>query len=268
MAAPSPPVWKGKVALVTGASSGIGEATARKLAKEGLRVVMVARRAERLQALADQIRGDRQSALPLVADLTVEQERFALFQSAYDTYGTVDVLVNNAGFGWYGPGTQMPWSVAQTMVQTNITAVVHLTLLFLKDMKRRNSGHIINVGSFIGDMGTQGSALYGATKAFVGQFTTTLYRELRGTQVHVSVIKPGPVATEFFDVASRQAGAQHLPGERLSVTPERVACRIWDLLQRPKRVAYVPRVLSFTPWVEFYLGWLLDRVGPVLLGRQ
>jgi len=256
------------VAVVTGASGGIGAATAKRLAREGLRVVLVARREDPLENLAAQIRESGGEVLVVAADLTAERERLRVVERVRSAYGPVDVLVNGAGFGWYGFGTEMPWSLAWQMLQTNIAAVVRLTLLFLADMKARGGGHIVNVGSIVGSLPSQGVALYGATKSFVDAFTTALHRELRGTGVNVSVVRPGAVATEFFRKASTQVSALRMPAERLAVKPTAVADRIWTLLRKPVRVAHVPRLLGFVPWVELCFGWLIDRLGPRLLRRQ
>jgi short-subunit dehydrogenase len=260
--------WQGRVAVVTGASSGIGAATARRLAREGFKVALVARREERLQELAGQIRAAGGEALVLAADLTEEDATERIFEQVRAAYGAVDLLVNSAGFGWYGYGVEMPWALAGQMVQLNVLAVVRLTLLFLRDMQARGHGHIVNVGSIAGSLPNQGIALYSATKSFLDAFTTSLYRELRGTNVHVSVVKPGPVTTEFYDAGQNQAAGLRIPGERFGIQPETVANRIWALVRRPRRVAYVPRWFSFVPWVEPALGWLLDRLGPLLLRRQ
>jgi UDP-glucose 4-epimerase len=260
--------WQGKVAVVTGASGGIGAEIAIKLAREGLKVVLVARREDRLEQLAAQIRESGGQALVIAADLTDEGERLRVVQEVRSAYGTVDVLVNSAGLGWYGFGTEMPWVLAWQMLQVNVSAVVRFTLLLLRDMKTRNSGHIVNIGSIAGSLPSQGVALYSATKSFVDAFTTALYRELRGTRVHISVVRAGAVATGFFDRASSQLAALRMPARRFGVKPEAVANRVWALLRRPARVAYVPRVLGFVPWVELCFGWLIDRLGPLLLRRQ
>jgi UDP-glucose 4-epimerase len=262
------PDWQGKVAVVTGASSGIGEAIAKKFSREGLRVVLVARSRERLEHVAKQLRALGGEALVIVADLTQEEERLRVFEEVRAAYGSVDVLVNNAGFGWYGFGSEMPWSLARQMLQINVAAVVRLTLLFLEDMKTRGKGHIINVGSIASSLPAQGIALYSATKSFVESFTTSLYRELRDTGVRISLVKPGAVATEFFKKASAQLAAMRMPGREVNVKPETVANRVWKLLKRPARVAYVPRLLSLVAWVEPFFGWLIDRLGPLLLRRQ
>ena len=260
--------WRGKVAIISGASGGIGAATAEKLAQEGLKVVLVARRKDRLEDLAARIRKAGGEALVIAADLTDEQDRLRVVEEVRTVYGTADVLINSAGIGWYGFGAEMPWTLALQMMRINMAAVVHLTLLFLQDVKERNSGHIINVGSIAGSLPSQGVAVYSATKSFMDTFTTSLYRELRGSNVHVSVVKPGPVSTEFYDVASSLSAGLRMPAEKFAVKPEAVANRIWTLLRKPVRIVYVPRLLGLVPWVELYLGWLMDLLGPLLLRRQ
>jgi UDP-glucose 4-epimerase len=264
----SNPAWQGKVAVVTGASSGIGEAIAKKLSREGLKVVLVARSRERLEHVAKQLHALGREAMVVTADLTQEEERVRVFEEVHAAYGSVDVLVNNAGFGWYGFGSEMPWSLAREMLQINVAAVVRLTLLFLEDMKTRGKGHIINIGSIASSLPAQGIALYSATKSFVESFTTSLYRELRGTGVRISLIKPGAVATEFFKKASSRIAALRMPGRKLSTKPDKVADRTWRLLRKPTRIAYVPRLLSFVAWIEPAFGWLIDQLGPMLLRRQ
>jgi short-subunit dehydrogenase len=260
--------WKGKIALITGASSGIGAATARRLAREGLQVVLVARRLDRLQALADEIRQTGGQAHLIVADLSQEDERVRVFGEVENRFGKIDVLVNNAGLGWYGYGDDMAWKTAWEMLQVNIEAVVQLSLSFLKGMRRRNAGHIINVGSISGSIPSQGIALYGATKSFLDNFTTALYRELGGTRVHVSVVRAGPVRTEFGEAALAKENGGHVPTESVGVTADHVAWQIWKLLLRPKRVIYVPGWMRVVPWAELAFGWIIDRIGPLLLKKQ
>ncbi len=255
----------GKIAVVTGASSGIGSATARRLAGEGMQVVLVARRRERLDSLAEKIRLAGGTAHCLPADLTQEGERAQVFAQVAGQFGWADVLVNNAGLGWYGYGDRMSWQTAWQMLQVNVEAVVQLSLAFLPGMRSRNSGHIINVGSISGSIPSQGVALYGATKSFLDTFTTALYRELRGTHVHVSVLRAGPVRTEFGEAALRQESGGHVPTEYVGVSADRVAGQIWKLLLRPQRVIYVPAWLRVVPWAELAFGWIIDRLGPLLL---
>jgi short-subunit dehydrogenase len=260
--------WSNKIAIITGASSGIGAATARKLATQGLRVILVARRRERLETLANEIRLSGGQAEFIPADLSQEAERQRVYAQVEAEYGQVDVLVNNAGLGWYGYGTEMPWTIASEILQVNVTATVHFTLLFLKKMRSLGTGHIINIGSISGSLPSQGVAIYGATKSFLDNFTTALYRELTGTHLHVSVVRAGPVLTDFSDTAATLEGGLHIPTERLGVTAETIANRIWGLLEHPRRVIYVPSWLGITPYIENTFGWLIDRLGPLLLRAQ
>ncbi|MGE5123277.1 MAG: SDR family NAD(P)-dependent oxidoreductase, partial [Acidobacteriaceae bacterium] len=257
--------WLNKIAVITGASSGIGAATARKLASQGMRVILVARREDRLDQLAGEIRQSGGQAEIIVADLSMEGERQRVYSQVEEEHGQADVLVNNAGLGWYGFGTDMPWTIASEILQVNVAAAVHFTLLFLNKMRQLGKGHIINIGSISGSLPSQGVALYGATKSFLDNFTTALYRELTGTALHVSVVRAGPVLTEFCDTAAHRQGGMHLPTERLGVSADTVANQVWKLLQHPRRVIYVPAWLGITPFVESAFGWLIDRLGPLLL---
>ena len=135
-------------------------------------------------------------------------------------------------------------------------------------MRLRNSGHIINVGSISGSIPSQGIALYGATKSFLDNFTTALHRELTGTRVHVSVVRAGPVRTEFGEVALSKENGGHVPTEHVGMTADYVAWRIWKLMLRPRRVIYVPGWLRVVPWAELAFGSIIDRVGPLLLRKQ
>ena len=259
---------KGKFVLITGASSGIGAATARLLAKKGLQVVLAARRLDRLEQVAREINASGGHAYAIQADLTQESDRANLLRQVTGRFGEVDILINNAGFCWYGYGTDMTWKTALDMLQVNIEAVVQLSLSFLRGMRRRNSGHIINIGSISGSIPSQGIALYGATKSFLDNFTTALHRELAGTRVHISVVRAGPVLTEFGKAALAQENGGHVPTEKVGVPAERVAERIWNLIRRPRRMIYVPDYLRIVPWLELSFGWIIDRLGPLLLRKQ
>jgi len=141
----------------------------------------------------------------------------------------------------------MPWETALEMLQVNVTAAIHLTHLFLSDMRSRNSGHIVNVGSISGDIPSQGIALYGASKSFLDAFTTAVYREMSGTQVHIGVVGAAPVTSEFYQQARKRLQGRAMPAERFAVSSDRVAMCIWRLLRHPKRIVYIPSLLRVTP---------------------
>ncbi len=259
-----PDVLRGQLALITGASSGIGAATARRLAGLGMRVALVARRTERLNALAAQIEAAGGQAQVITADLAQPADRAALAELAPQTA----VLINNAGLGWYGYYAEMPAELVREMLQVNLVAVAELTHIFLPAMKKRASGHIINISSVAGGLPEQGIVLYSATKAFMDAFTTALHRELRGTPVHAGLVCPGPVASEFYPRAAQQPNGRPVPAEQLAAPPEQVAEAVVRLLVRPRRRIYVPGWLRLSRWVEPLFGGLIDQLGPLLLKRR
>ena len=257
-----------KYALISGASAGIGAAVSHFLAQKGFHVFLVARREERLRKIQTDIlaKGGTCSVFP--ADLNRESERERVFNAVTGLAGDIDVLVNNAGFGWYGFYHQMPWQLAREMVSINITAVMHLTSLFLPGMLERGSGHIINIGSIAGGLPNQGIAVYAGSKAFLDAFTTALYRECHGSGVKVSVMRLGPVRTEFFDQARNKENGYSVPAERFAISTERVNRALWRLLRHPRRVMYVPGWLALSKYLEILFGAVIDRLGPLLLKRK
>lgn len=248
-----------QVALVTGASSGIGWAAARALAAHGFRVAVTARRRHRLDRLVAEVSGAGGEAAAFPADLARPEEREWVVEAVRRHWGRIDVLVNNAGFGHYGPTAEVPWELADRMLAVNIEAVVHLTRLVLPEMLARRSGHIINVASVAGDLVVPPSVLYSATKAFVQAFTEGLYRELRGSGVRVSVVNPGPVRTEFARVSAGLSPEAPAEIER-GIPPEEVAAVIAGLVRRPRKRAYVPWYWAAAPWIALLFGWAVDRL--------
>ena len=257
-----------RVALITGASSGIGWATAEQLSRDGYFTVLVARRRDRLQVLADQIGAAGGEALVVAADLALEADRERVLDETRAAGCVIDVLINNAGFGWYGYAGDLPWAVARQMLAVNVEAVTHLTLLVLPAMRARDDGHIINVGSVAGNLGAQGVALYGGTKALVSSFSRALSRELRGTGVHTSLVQAGIVTgTEFYTAMTTRPGSLRIPAGSFGVTPAKVANRISAVCRRPRKATYVPGILRATTWVEPLFGWALDAAGSLHLRR-
>ena len=259
--------WSGKTVLITGASSGIGAAFARFLSEKGLTVILTARREDRLKALANAAGMPDGKVVIIPADISNEAERRKLHRSVAGSH-QIDILINNAGFGWYGYFHTMPWSLAHQMFSVNMEAVAHLTSLFLPGMVSNSSGHIINIGSIAGGFPNQGIAMYSASKAFMDAFTTSLHRELRGSGVYASVMRLGPIKTEFYDQARGLENGGSIPAEHLAVSVERVNRSLWRLLNHPRRVAYVPAWLGVSRFAEPVLGGLVDLLGPLLLRRS
>lgn len=181
--------------LVTGASSGFGEATARKFLEAGDRVIATARRMARLEALADE---NREHYLPLVLDVRDREAVMSTLGSLPAPFSDVDVLVNNAGLALgLAPADQADLDHWDTMVDTNIKGVTYCTRAILPGMVARGRGHIVNIGSVAASWPYPGGNAYGATKAFVQQFSRNLRTDLLGRNIRVSLVEPGMCETEF-----------------------------------------------------------------------
>lgn len=259
--------WSGKIAMITGASSGIGAATALKMSAQGLKVALVARRRDRLEELQARITAAGGTALVVTTDLAQPDERLRALEEVRAGLGEPDVLLNGAGFGWYGCLDAQPAADGRQMIAVNVDATYHLTRLVLPAMIARGSGLIINISSIAARLPIQGIAVYSASKAFVDAFSVALGRELKGSGVRVAVVRPGPVRSEFFTRAATQTGGLPIPGERLSVSTDVAAARIADLLNNRRARISVPGIMSVVTWIEPCFGWLFDLVGPVLLKR-
>jgi len=194
-----------KTALITGASAGLGRSFARLFAADGHDTVLVARRRDRLAALAGELRERGNRATVLAEDLADPGAPGRIFAALAEQGIEVEFLVNNAGFGSSGPFAELDLERELEMLQVNIAALVHLTGLFLPGMVGRRSGRILNIGSTAGFQPGPGMATYYASKAFVNLFTEALAVELRGTGVSATVSCPGATATEFGAVAGNDA---------------------------------------------------------------
>ena len=187
----------GKVALITGASSGIGEATALALAAEGAAVALGARRVDRLESLRERIEGDGGRAVAIEVDVSDEDQARAFVDRARDELGSVDILVNNAGVMLLGPVAGADTAEWKRMVDVNLLGLLYCTHAVLPIMGEQGSGHIVNISSVAGRIATLGSAVYNLTKWGVGAFSEALRQEVLHANVRVTIIEPGFVETEL-----------------------------------------------------------------------
>jgi NADP-dependent 3-hydroxy acid dehydrogenase YdfG len=188
-----------QLVAVTGASSGIGEATAMACARAGATVALAARRLDRLQALADRIAGEGGRALAVQSDVGDEEQARAFIERAHAELGRLDVLVNNAGVMLLGPIAGAPTEEWRQMIHANVFGVLYCTHAALPLMAAQGSGHIVNVSSVAGRVARAGSGVYNLTKFGVGAFSEALRQEAVPLGVRVTVIEPGAVATELPD---------------------------------------------------------------------
>ena len=186
-----------KTIFITGASSGFGEATARKFSSEGHRLILLARRREKLIDLAHQLDGENKCHL-ISADVRDKEEVENALSGLPEDFRSIDVLVNNAGLALgLGPAEDASLKDWEIMVDTNIKGVIYLTKAVLPGMIRRGHGQIINIGSVAGSWPYPGGNVYGSTKAFVQQFSRNLRSDLSGKNIRVSLVEPGMSETEF-----------------------------------------------------------------------
>lgn len=192
-------------ALITGASAGIGEELARVHAEKGGDLILVARREERLHELAQELEAAHGVSVAVVAADLAQPDAAANLMAAVDELGLeVDVLINNAGFGGHGKFHECDLLRDQRMMQLNMVALTELTHIVLQQMVERGSGKVLNVGSTAGFLPGPLQAVYFASKAYVNSFSQALANELSGSGVTVTVLCPGPVATEFQSVSDME----------------------------------------------------------------
>lgn len=247
--------WRGKWALVTGASAGIGWELARQLAEAGAHVVLTARRRDRLEALAAQIRQECGTKAEVVAcDLAKREAPAEIHEFTRQRDLPIEVLVNNAGFGAFGKFHQVPASRLLEMVEVNVNAVIHLTHLYLPAMIERRRGDVMIVSSVAGFQAIPNYATYAATKTFELHFGEALAEEVRGHGVHVCTVCPGTTATEFQKVAGSPAHPMRRPD-----SPEKVARIALDALARGKTC----KITGTKYWVAVHAQRLIPRgTGP------
>jgi len=203
-------------ALITGASGGIGAAFAAELAKRQHNLILVARSEAKLQQLAAQLQQEFNILVEIIVqDLTAPGATTAVFDAVAQKGWTVDLLVNNAGFGDYGAFADRPLAKQVGILQLNIVALVELSHLFLLGMRDRRSGSIINVGSIAGFQPMPYLSIYAATKAFVLSFSEALWAENKSYGVRVLALCPGPTESDFFKVAEFPKSLASSSGQKL-----------------------------------------------------
>jgi NADP-dependent 3-hydroxy acid dehydrogenase YdfG len=231
---------EGQVALITGASSGIGEATALALAERGMRVALAARREDRLADLVARIKQVGGEALPLVVDVTDEAQADEMVRRTHKHWGRLDALVNNAGLMLLGPIAEANTEDWRRMISTNLLGLMYATHAALPIMKAQGSGHIINLSSLAGRVARAGSAVYNATKWGVGAFSEALRQECVPDRIRVTIIEPGIVDTELGKNMTNEAARKALEGRKSAIMPmqsEDIASAIVYALSQPLHVS-------------------------------
>lgn len=229
--------------LITGASAGLGEEFARQLASRARSMVLVARRGDRLSALAGELAASADVKVRCFeADLADPEQRVQLFEALEEKSLFPDLLINNAGMGDYGTFVEADWEKLETMMRLNMEGLTHLTHLFLPAMRERRRGAIMNISSLASILPIPDFAVYAATKAYVSSFSEALRIELREDGISVLAVCPGPVHTEFGSVAARG------PGDAFD------GMREWFYVRKEQVVAEAIRAMD-ADHARVYPGW-------------
>lgn len=252
---------KEKVVIVTGASSGIGEATARQFGREGARIVLAARRVDRLEAVAKEIvdMGSGAEVLVVAADLSKLEDIQSLVNQTLQKFGRIDVLVNNAGFGrldWLENLDPVKDIAAQ--IDVNVMGVIQTTRQVLPVMIQQRSGHIINMGSMAGLIGTPTYTIYAASKHAVHGFSEALRREVKPWGIDVSVIYPGGVVTEFASHAGIKRKTKATTPKFMLLTADQVGQAVVKIVRRPRAMWILPWLWTVSVWMNRFANWLVD----------
>jgi short-subunit dehydrogenase len=249
-----------KVVLITGASSGIGRATALELASPEITLILVARRLELLEALEAEVRQIGGAATSIQADLSVPGNVDRMIDCALERHGKIDVLINNAAVGYFGTVANMSREVMGEILALNFTAPVIAIQRVLPVMKAEGRGHIINVSSVVGKRGLPLSGIYCASKFALGGISESLRVELREEDIHVSLVYPVATETDFFDAVHRG----DVKGEFSPVgyvQPARdVAKAIARCIRRPRAEVYPYRRTRLLVWFNALFPTVIDRV--------
>ena len=249
------------VIIITGASSGIGAATARRLARDNTCLTLAARRQDRLQGVAGDVEKLGSEALIVRTDVTNRADLDHMVKSTLDRWGRIDVLLNDAGISYDEPLVALEPDKIRTEVQVNLIALIECTQAVLPAMLEQKSGHIINVASIDGLVATPGSSVYCATKFGVFGFSDSLRRQLRGSGVHVSAVCPGYTPSEITPrLKAHLEGRPDAPHHPGLMPTSYVADQIARLVRHPRRMVILPRSWSVLVLVAFLFPGVADAL--------
>ena len=260
-----------KIVLITGASHGIGKQTALEFASAGAKVViLVARTESKLVELESIIRGGTEAGKVIVAsyrcDVSNKREVADLAQNVIDKFGYIDILVNNAGIGIYGKVEEQTVEELELVMRTNYLGTAYCTKAFLGSMLHRRSGHIVNVASVAGSIGVAGMAGYSASKYAILGFSESLYHELHGTGVEITVVSPIGVKTDFFNHISFGPNKPNYAGFFLQ--PQTVSKAILQASCSSRLEIIVPFYIRAGVWIKQTFPYLLNPLIGWLFRRQ
>jgi len=249
--------FSNKVVVITGASSGIGEASAIEFSKRKSSVVLVARRKENLVSVAKNLTKYGNKVLVCQCDVSEWQEVEQMSRTVLDKFGKIDVLVNNAGFAIYGSVLELKVEEIESQMETNYFGMVYAIKAFLPKMLEQKTGHIVNVASVAGSFGLPGIASYCASKFAMLGFSEGLYHELKGTGIGITVVSPIMVRTNFFNHSSFKSRPKYSP---TSLSSKTVAKTIVKASSSPRLEIIVPSFVRGAVWLKHTIPYLINPI--------
>lgn len=255
------PRLKDKLVVITGASGGLGEQIALESAKNGARVVLLARNYENLLTIKEKINASYgvQSSIEIL-DVSKHEDIPNVFQKIIKENGFIDILVNNAGYGIFEEAHVAKFKDVKGMFDVNVVGLITCTKEVLAFMREKRSGHIINIASQAGKMATPKSSVYAATKHAVLGYSNSLRMELAPYHVFVTTVNPGPIATNFFNVAD-QSGTYVKNIERFMLNPEKLAETIVDSMLTKRREINAPGWMNAASKLHTLFPRIVERLG-------
>ncbi len=257
--------FKDKIVLITGASSGIGKEVAIQFAKKGSNVILVARRKQKLEQIADDLKKLNISTLICECDISDKLQVEKMSKLVLEKYGSIDILVNNAGFAIYGSVFDLTTEEIESQMATNYFGMIYCIKNFLPSMLAKKSGHIINVASVAASFGLPGIASYCASKFAMLGFSEGLKHELKGTGVGITVVSPIMVRTDFFDHPSFKKMPKYLP---LSLSDKTVTKAILRAANSPRLEIIVPSVVRGAVWLKNTFPYLINPILGITFKKQ
>jgi len=257
--------FKDKVVLITGASSGIGKEAAIQFAKKGSNVILVARRKQKLEQIAGDLKKSNISVLICECDVSDKLQVEKMSKLVLEKYGSIDILVNNAGFAIYGSVSDLTTKEIESQMATNYFGMIYCIKNFLPSMLEKKSGHIVNVASVAASFGLPGIASYCASKFAMLGFSEGLKHELKGTGVEITVVSPIMVRTNFFDHTSFKKMPKYSP---ISLSDNTVAKAILRAANSTRLEIIVPSVVRGAVWLKNTFPYLINPILDIAFKKQ
>ncbi|KAF6248179.1 alcohol dehydrogenase [Nitrosopumilus sp. b3] len=249
--------FKNKVVLITGASSGIGKESAIEFAKMGANIILVARRKDKLEQIANELKKFHVLTLICQCDVSKKDQVKEMTQSVFEKFDSIDILVNNAGFAIYGSVSDLSIQDIESQMETNYFGMVYCIKEFLPSMLKKKSGHIVNVASVAASFGLPGIASYCASKFAMLGFSEGLKHELKDTGVGITVVSPIMVRTNFFDHSSFEKMPKYSP---TSLNPKTVAKSIIKAANSSRLEIVVPSVVRGAIWMKSSFPFFINPI--------